>query len=823
MKNLKFILFDVLCVISSLTIELFAQETQNEKIWMTYPGDITKNWESQVFHLGNGYFGASCYGGVQQEIFTLSEKTFWTGGPGDGEVNTYGVIKDNVLAEIDSIRTYTSLGDFKNSDRLVKRVFKSDVSTLGGLSTIGELYMNFPKEAGMITNYKRELDLANSTVSIEYKVNNIKYQREYFCSYPDRVLALHLTSDKVGTINMNIGINLMHTTRNPEIKLSAENGTIEVFGNIDDNNRPYVVKIKVVNQGGRIKQHNKSLELINCNVVDVYYTVATNYTLNPPLYKGNDPVRIANSVIEKVLRQGYEKTKEIHVADYQNLYKRTSFHLANEVPEREKLPTNERLNFYINKQDYTDLGLKELAFNLGKYILISSSRPKALPAGLQGAWNNRYTASWNGTYQLDMNVTQTYMFGNALNLPECQEPFIEWIKDRAKTGKQIVKSYYNLDDAWASFLISDIWGHAGILSDVSLSFFSTGWLSLILWEQYAFENNISYLRQIYPILKEAAVFYMDNLVEYKNTGYLVFSSGASAEHISSLGATIPGFQDIAFAQETFENVITASEILRVDKTFRKKLQKLKNRLMPYKIGRLGQLQEWVEDVDDPNCQHRHISHLLALQPCKQINPYKYPELMEAMKKTMNLRGDADFKALKGIGCNSREYPSKCLHEGLPFDNYTAQVWCRAARICNWLRLFDGDRADKIYNDILRESTLENMIQYETKANYSDEPTSTPFFLDGTVLSAGYVTEMVLQSQYGFLDILPALPSAWNTGFLKGIKARGGFIVDVEWKDGELVKATIKSNKDAMCKIHYKGADYDQLVLKDIPFVFYGKK
>lgn len=697
-------------------------------------------------------------------------------------------------------------------------MLRSDLSTIGGLSTIGELYLNFPKEAGLVCNYKRELNLSTSTVKVDYEVNDILFSREYFCSYPNRVLAMRLTSNKADAINVNIGIRLMHKKRNPKMVVSEKDGSIEVFGNIDDNNRPYVVKIKVVNQGGVVKRHGTSLELVNCNKVDVYYTVATNYVLDSPLYKGADPERIVRGVIEDVLKQGYEKIKELHITDYQNLYQRTSFHLNNTVQDREKLPTNERLNFYINKQDYKDLGLKELAFNFGKYMLISSSRPGALPAGLQGSWNNRYTALWNGTYQLDMNVTQTYMFGNALNLPECQEAFINWIKDRAKAGKQIVKSYYGYDNAWTSFMVSDIWGHAGILP-LPLNFFSSGWLSLILWEQYAFEGDVDYLKQIYPLLKEAAVFYLKNLVKYKDTRFLVFSSGASAEHTSSLGTTVPGFQDIAFAKETFENVITASKILNRDKVFRKKLQDVKERLMPFKIGRLGQMQEWVEDIDDPNCQHRHISHLLALQPCKQINPYENPDLVEAMKVTMNFRGDADNNALKGIGCNSQEYPAKCIHEGLHFDKYTSQVWCRAARICNWIRLFDGDRADKIYNDIFRESTLENMIQYETRANYDDEPASTPFFLDGTVLSAGYVTEMVLQSQYGFLDILPALPSSWNTGYLKGIKARGGFVVNVEWEDCKLVKAVIRSSKDIICKIRYKGVEQNVFISEDKPYIF----
>ena len=315
---------------------------------------------------------------------------------------------------------------------------------------------------------------------------------------------------------------------------------------------------------------------------------------------------------------------------------------------------------------------------------------------------------------------------------------------------------------------------------------------------------------------------LDNLVEYKDTGKLVYVGTTSAEHVPTLGASTPGFQDIAFAEETFANFIDASKILHVDKSSRREMEQLKAKLMPYKVGSWGQFQEWVEDIDDKNCQHRHMSQLMCLLPCRLLNPYESPELAEATKVTLNYRGDADFTALYGLGCNSPKYPSTCLHEWLPYDFFTSQVWCRVARMCNWIRLLDGDRAEKIYNDIFRESTLSNMIQYETKANYDDEPTSTPFFLDGTVLSAGYVTEMVLQSHLGTLDILPALPSAWKFGCLKGVKARGGLIMDVEWKNSRLVKAVITSPITQKYKVRYKGQVQTIKVVKKEPYVFTSK-
>ena len=790
-----------------LNLAAFSQEIKkgNETIWQNKPGNPKLNWEGQVFHLGNGYFGASSYGGAKQEIVTLSEKTFWTGGPGDRTDYNFGIIPTKDLTPIKEIKRLTSEGNIEQADKLVSKYLTNDTwQGLGGLSTIGSLILNFEGHEGEIQNYERVLNLHNSTLTIKYKANGVTYNREYFCSYPCRVMAIRITADKPNSVSFDLGLNLMHKKRNPQKTITPSNGMFEIAGNIDDNNRPYRVKIKVENDGGKLTKNDSLLIVKGSNSVNIYYSVATNYVLNPPLFKGGDPDKITSDAIANATSWGYNQLREKHIADYQNLYNRTSLHLENPGISRAALPTNERLRCYILNNDDKDLGLKELSFNFGKYILISASRPGTMAAALQGTWNNKYQALWNGTYQLDMNVTQTYMFGNALNLSECQEPMIDYTKMLSQVGSIAAKSFYG-SNGWVSFVISDLWGGVGMLPPAP--FLSGGWLSLISWEQYAFEKNEKYLKGIYPVLKGAAQFYLGNLIEYKDTKKLVLWGTYSAEHSTSpIGITAPNYQDLAFVSETFENTIKASEILGEDKDFRDQLINAKARLMPFKVGRMGQFQEWVEDVDDPNCHHRHISHLLSLQPCKQINPYEKPEIIKAMKVTLKQRGDDDFSTLSRPDlCNSPLFASKCKHEDLSFDNYTSQAWSRCARLCSWLRVFDGDHANKIYNDIYRESTLENMIQYETRAHYGDQPVpETPFFLDGTVLSAGYVTEMVLQSQHGELDLLPALPSAWAAGNIRGIRARGACTVDLDWKDGKLTKAVIKSDHGGSFTVRYKG-------------------
>jgi alpha-L-fucosidase 2 len=586
----------------------------NETIWQKKAGDVKLIWESQVFHLGNGYFGASSYGGAKQEILTLSEKTFWTGGPGDSTNYNFGIVPVKDPAALNEIKILTSAGRISEADQLVAKYLVNDTwMKLGGLSTIGSLVLNFENHDGEVQDYERLLNLKNSTLTIKYKVDGVNYTREYFCSYPARLMAIRITADRPKALSFNLGLTLMHNKRNPKKTITASNGLFEVEGNIDDNNRPYRVKIKVENEGGELIKNDSVLVISGSDAVTIYYTAATNYSPEPPLFKGADPGKITAGAISRATSLGYKSLREEHIADYQQLYNRTSLHLDNPAGERVMLPTNERLDFHIFNNDDKDLGLKELAFNFGKYMLISVSRPGTVATGLQGTWNNKYVARWNGTFQLDMNVTQTYMFGNALNLSECQEPFIEYSKMLSEAGRKAALAYYGTG-GWTSFVISDLWGGVGTLPPAP--FLSSGWLALILWEQYAFDRNEKYLEKIYPVLKGAAQFYLENLIEYKDTKKLVFWGTYSAEHSTSpIGITAPNYQDIAFVAETFDNTIKASEILKTDNEFREKMIQAKNRLMPYKTGRLGQFQEWVEDVDDPNCQHRHLSHLLAPQPC----------------------------------------------------------------------------------------------------------------------------------------------------------------------------------------------------------------
>ena len=789
--------------------------SDNEKIWMDHPVDPRKdkNWEKQVFLLGNAYFGVGSNGDPAKEVLTMAEKTFWRGEGGHEKYNfLIKPVKDR--SKIEQIKTLTAEGKFLEVDALRKEIHIADYRKLGAFSYVGTLDLEFLGHEKDVTNYTRTLNLRDSRMDISYQIGDTTYTREYFCSYPDRVLAVRLRSSKPGKLNLHVAMNPAQKKIPPTFQLDAATGRYVVDGFFDGrvNKSPYRVNILVQPTNGTLSAEASKLSVKNSSEVVLYYTVATDYVMKPPLYSGADPVAITNAIIDTAKKTGFDTLYRRHVEDYQNLYLRTDLHLKNGVdPTRVALPTDKRLAFYKQKEaDYTDLGVKELAFNFGKYILISASRPGTHPGGLTGPWNNVMTGAYGGYVQLDMNCTQTYMYGNALNLPECQEPFIALVKEQSEVGKASAREYFNCD-GWTSFMVTDLWGGAGLVDNHEWKFVSTGWLALIAWEQYAFEQKEAYLKQIYPILKGASQFYLANLVDYKKTGELVFAGNGSAEHCTPLGNSVSNYQDLTFLRETFQNTIRASEILKVDAEFRAKLVKTQSQLMPYKIGKWGQFMEWVEDLDDPNCKHRHMSHLLALQPFSQINPRTMPKLADAVRISLDHRGDDNNDVVYGRGSNNKDFPCQNTVIGQTRDPLTGQVWSRAARLCTWLRLYDGDRADRIYNQILREATLDNMIQWETTWN-----NNTFFFLDGMVLSAGYVTEMVVQSQYGEIDLLPALPSAWSAeGSLKGIRARGGFTVDVEWKNGKVTNYRITSEKPMPVKVRINGSVKTETSLAEI--------
>ena len=745
----------------------------NSKLWYEYPAT---DWKTQTLHIGNGYMGASFYGGIKEERFDIAEKTMWTGGPGENKDWNYGIIKGshNWLEEI---RNSIIAGDVENADQLVRNHFKGDYTGFGGFSTVGYLYFNFEGQDGSVTDYRRELDVARSLALVSYQVNDVKYQREYFCSYPDRVFVFKFESNSPGQLGFTIRHDLMQKVGNIRIQANE----LMIDGTVDGNNQKYYVKIKIINDGGKIEPVNSSLRVSGANATTVLYTVATEYRPVPPFYNGADPVNICNSIIKNASGKTYAELKNTHTTDYQNLYNRVHLSMAGE-PVIEKLPTNKRWEL-LREGTVDDTGLKVLLFNLGRYFLISSSRENTLPSNLQGTWNTHKIAPWSANYQSNINIQEMYWTAGPLNLPECQDAYIKWIESLVEPGRAVAREYYGTN-GWVSHSTGNIWGYTSPGSNMLWGMYPSGsaWHCQHLWSQYEFTGDKKYLKErAYPVMKEAADFWLQNLVPFE--GKLIIAPAVSAEHgvdvvnrkVADYAVTngevmdnkwfnLPGtFQDIQMIYDLFSNVIAASEELGSDKEFRAKLQETRNNLLPLRKGRYGQLQEWAWDVDNPRDHHRHIAHMYALVPGRQIDPVKSPDLAEAAKISLLMRGDGIYKP-------------KWPHSGGNWSK-TWRIWC-------WSRLSDGNMAVRIFNDMIKNTGFENLMSSQ----------SNQVVVDGSMSTPGFMAEMLLQSHQEEIHILPALPLEWPEGSVKGLIARGNFVVDFEWKYCQLVKCTIKSTK-----------------------------
>jgi alpha-L-fucosidase 2 len=754
----------------------------NEILWYQYPAEF---WNSQGLHLGNGYFGATFFGGIATETFALSEGSMWTGEPAMGRWEKAGV-NPRALSSLPQIRQATFAGDTQLADSLITADFYGSGELYGHFTSIGDLKISFPDHEGPIENYHRSLDLSEAVGTINYTLNGINYGREYFCSYPDRILAAKFTSSKPGSISFNIAAEIMQDSSIIQI----ERNVFKVRGYINGNLRPFVVLLNIRNDGGTLSQGKNELRINEANSVEMYLTIATNYTLKYPDYTGDDPDKTTGDIIERISSREFDQLKQEHVEDYKGLYDRVELNIKgnNEIESR---PTNER--FLSLREGNSDPGYKVLAFNLGRYMIISSSRPNTLPANLQGVWNTFNVAPWAGNYQSNINIQEIYWSCGPLGLTECQEPYIDWIENLTYSGREIARRIYGTN-GWISHTVGNIWGHATPIGNHPWGMYSQGstWHCQHVWDQYSFTMDEDYLSdQAYPILKGASQFWLENLLPFK--GYLATAPTISAEHGALLTEnglnpafhdfrsdqyvySLPGvYQDIQMIWDLFTNTAEAARIIG-DLGFADSLDTYREILLPLKIGKYGQLQEWYDDIDDPDCHHRHIAHLYAVAPGTQIHPTTTPDLANAAKRSLDMRGDG-------------RYMEQELASG--------GNWARAHRMWCWTRLLDGDRANKIMTEMLTEEGFENVLTFQ-HANYDwgrpdlymEDSLSLHFQLDGSAALPGCIAEMLLQSHLDEIHLLPALPKELNTGKISGLKARGGYVINMEWKDGSLVMAEI---------------------------------
>ena len=721
------------------------------KMWYSQPAE---KW-TEALPVGNGTLGAMIFCGAENERIQFNEETLWTGSPRD-------YARKGASAYLDTIRQLLFMGKQKEAEELAMQEFMSDPIRQMAYQSFGELKLHFPGH-GAFSQYSRELDLHKALHRVTYQSGGVTYTRETFASHPDRAIVVRLAAGRKRALSFSLGFDALHEAK----RVEASGNTLRLEVQVKEGALRGVAFARVITDGTLEVQESR-IFVSGATTATLVLTGATNYVNYKDV--SGDPEKIAREQLESASSMKFKTLLKRHLADYTRLFNR--FDVDFGTNSQALLPTNQRIIDFSKTAE--DPQLLALYIQYGRYLLISSSRPGTQPANLQGIWNDQLNPPWDSKWTVNINTEMNYWPAEVTGLPECHEALFSMVEECAETGKVTAKEHYAAP-GWVLHHNTDIWRGTAPINHSDHGIWVTGgaWLSLHLWEHYLFTQDREFLAtRAYPVMRGAAEFFTHFLIRDPATGYLISTPSNSPEN----GGLVAGpAMDHQIIRSLFKACIEASSLLNTDTEYAGILKKMVPEIAPDRIGRHGQLQEWVEDKDDPNNKHRHVSHLWAVHPGNEINWETSPELMKAARQSLLYRGD------EGTG------------------------WSLAWKINFWARFLDGNHAYDMVKLLFRPVQIDKEVYTGGGGSYANLfDAHPPFQIDGNFGAPAGMVEMLIQSHAGEIHILPALPDALPDGFIRGVRARGGFVLDFEWMAGKLQKLKVRSTAGQPCTIRYAG-------------------